>query len=60
MKAPIESDMITESLALIVIGSIAIVAMFTLGSEGKEIPLALGSGVAGYLTKAAVSAIKGK
>ena len=60
MKAPIEGDVITECLALIIVGSIAIVAMFTLGIEGKEIPLTIGGGLVGYMAKTVVSAIKRK
>ena len=50
---------IAEYLALIVLGAIAIVATFELGVDGKEIPLAIGSGIGGYLAKAGVNAIRG-
>lgn len=49
---------IAELMALAVLGAIAIVAMYQLGVEGKEIPLAIGSGIGGYLTKAAIDIIK--
>lgn len=49
---------ITELTALAVLGIIAVVAMYQLGVEGKEIPLAIGSGIAGYLTKAVVNEIR--
>lgn len=49
---------IAEYLALIVLGAIAIVAMYQLGSEGKEVPLAVSSGIIGYLAKAGVTAMR--
>lgn len=40
-----------EAVAIIGIVTIAVIAMFMLGAEAKDIPLALGSGLVGYLTK---------
>ncbi len=40
-----------EAVAIIGIVAIALVAMFILGAEAKDIPLALGSGLVGYLTR---------
>ena len=40
-----------EAVAIVCIAAIALVAMFILGVEAKDIPLALGSGLVGYLTK---------
>jgi len=58
MKVPIDGEIITECLALVIIGTIVITSIIVLGPEGKEIPLALGGALGGYLTKSAVSAIK--
>lgn len=49
---------ITEIVALLVLCMIAVSAIGHLGVQGKEIPLAIGSGIGGYLTRAAVDAIK--
>ena len=46
---------IAEYLALIVLGTIAVVAMFQLHVGGKEIVLSIGSGLIGYLTKSATN-----
>lgn len=54
----IDWGIITETVALLVLGSIAIIAMYKLGAGGKEIPLAIGSGIGGYLVKGAVSTMK--
>lgn len=51
-------DVLTELAALVVLGVVAVVAMLELGVEGKEIPLAIGSGIAGYLAKTAVNVVK--
>ncbi len=51
-------DTVTELAALIVLGTVAIVSMYELGIEGKEIPLAIGSGIVGYLVKAAVNTVR--
>ena len=48
-------DGLAELVALLILGIIAVTAMQELGVQGKEIPLAIGSGIAGYLTKAAVN-----
>lgn len=40
-----------EALAIIGVVSIAIVAMFALGSEAKDIALAVGGGLVGYISK---------
>lgn len=51
---------ITEVVALFILGVIAIVAMYELKVDGKEIALAIGSGIGGYLTKAVVDIKKDK
>ena len=51
-------DVMTELAALIVLGIVAVVAILELGVDGKEIPLAIGSGITGYLAKVAVNAVK--
>jgi hypothetical protein len=51
-------DAMAEVAALIILGTVAVVAMYELGVEGKEIPLSIGSGVIGYLTKSAVDIVK--
>ena len=51
----IDWGVITEVAALIVLGFIASVAMLKLGVEGKEIALAIGGGIGGYLTKGAIT-----
>lgn len=45
----------TEVAALFILGMIATVAMFKLGIGGKEIALAIGSGIGGYLVKGKVN-----
>ena len=60
MKAPIEGEIITECLALIIIGAIVITSIIVSGPEGKDVSLALGGALGGYLTKSAVNAIKKK
>lgn len=59
-KIEIEWDAVTELVALLVLGLIAGVAMYKLGVQGKEIPLSIGSGIAGYLTKSRINAIREK
>lgn len=49
---------LAELVALLILGIIAVTAMQELGVHGKEIPLAIGSGIAGYLTKAAVNIVR--
>jgi len=50
---------VNEIVAIIVIGAIAAGALFWLpGDGGKEIALALGSGIVGYLSKQAYESAK--
>ena len=51
-------ETLTEIAALLVLCVIAIVAMYELKVDGKEIALAIGSGIGGYLAKTAVNAKK--
>lgn len=57
-KININLEGATEIVALLVLGIIAVVAMCALLSDGKEIALSIGSGLCGYLTKAAVDKAK--
>jgi len=59
MGAKIMKVDINEIVAILVIGGISGGALFWLpGEGGKEIALALGSGVVGYLSKQAYDAAK--
>ena len=49
---------VTEIAALFILGSIAMIAMLKLGVGGKEIALAIGSGIGGYLVKGNVNTKK--
>lgn len=53
-------DAMTELAALTVLGVIATIAMYELGVDGKEIPLAIGSGIGGYLTRTAIDTVRKK
>ena len=48
----------TEIAALFILGAIATIAMLKLGVGGKEIALAIGSGIGGYLVKGNVNTKK--
>ena len=48
----------TETVALLSLVAIAMTAMLTLGLGGKEIALAIGSSIGGYLAKSAVETVK--
>ena len=52
-------DAIAEVVALVILGIITVVAMCELSVNGKEIALAIGSGIGGYLTKTAIGVKKG-
>jgi len=39
-----------ESLVIVVLGVIVVASMFLLGAEAKEVTLAVGGGLVGYLT----------
>lgn len=57
-KFDINWEAATEIAALFILGSIAIIAMLKLGVGGKEIALAIGSGIGGYLVKGHVNTKK--
>jgi hypothetical protein len=48
----------TETVALIILGAIAMTAMFALGIGGKEIALSIGSSIGGYLAKSVIDITK--
>ena len=59
-KIEIDWGAVTEVVALFILGLIAIVAMYKLKVDGKEIALAIGAGIGGYLTKTGVNKVKEK
>ena len=50
-KTELNWESIAEISALAILGAVAIIAMFKLGVEGKDITLSVAAGIIGYLAK---------
>lgn len=57
-KIEINWEAMTEVVALLILGIVAIVAMLKLGVAGKDVALSVGAGIIGYLAKTGVETKK--